>query len=165
MPKAPQLDIVGLSDPIISSASALSPTRSPLIDRNGMCSPISEMSTSQHHNNAGLVISEEHITLGEREPLLNGSTGVRQPKKPFYRPRPLWYVPFISFVRRLLWTHLPLRYIIAHFAKSQHIGLKTVSLLQACTFRNYIIAGARNDTSAARRSLHPTGLRHHPLSL
>jgi len=109
MSKAPQLDIVGLSDPIISSgSSALSPTRSPLRDRNGLCSPVSETSTSQHCNSASLVISEEHITLGEREPLLNGSTGVRQTKKPFYRPRPLWYVPFrsLSICRPLLWTHL-----------------------------------------------------------
>jgi hypothetical protein len=94
MSSALQLDCVGLSDPIISSgSSALSPiTQSPLRARPEIPTAIPRKPESQCHDAAGTTIYEDPISNGEREPLLNGLTSVRPAKKPFYRPRPLWYV-------------------------------------------------------------------------
>src|SRR5882762_995956 len=80
MSSAPRLDCVGLSGLIISSDSyALSPS----IRSAGpeLCFPIPET-----------LATSEDLTISERDPLLKDN--FRPTKKPFYRPRPLWYVPF-----------------------------------------------------------------------
>jgi hypothetical protein len=90
MSSAPRLDCVGLSGLIISSDSyALSPS----IRSAGpeLCFPIPETATSQLHI-VGETTTSEDVTISEREPLLKDN--FRPTKKPFYRPRPLWYVPF-----------------------------------------------------------------------
>ncbi|KAJ7475891.1 major facilitator superfamily domain-containing protein [Mycena latifolia] len=71
-----------VTDPLVAVFTSPSRSRS-IIQR-------STNNTSPHslHLSAGPSVS------GEREPLLNGSTTRAPPKKPFYRARPLWLVPF-----------------------------------------------------------------------
>src|ERR1700722_4966088 len=88
MSSVPRLNCIGLSDPITSPIFfPLSPTRSPLSAK-----PETHHSpgtpTFQPFIAAERTTIDETGAISDREPFLNG---VRPAKKPFYRPRPLWY--------------------------------------------------------------------------